>query len=570
MTDSSHQPVPKTFLWQWICATAVGYSVSGGVGLTYFERAPSLAIAIMVSTGLWVSVLQWLVLRQMIKDASQWIWLGWLSFGGGSAVLVPLLSVFFLPALVSVLWLLFYPLAMSAGQWLILRRCVKPSWWWILVNSVAMLVGIAGLMVATLLLNEGGQPLSLAAAIGGLGGGAIQGWISGVGLRRLLKQRTSSRAAVAGQEKPPTPQTGIRLITTALFFLCMVGWLMLVLQTIDTVPGDRFSPILLSLLFLLYFYGSILIHELGHLVGALASGFKLNFLTVMRFVLIQEQGGLRLRLMRKMSAGGLTSTVPMSHHHLRQKLMILVAGGPIASFLLFLIGLILLPFTDLVSQNLLFHILFLFAGLNLYLAITNSLPLKIGFYTTDGYILSALARNTMDGQRFLALYEYLAEIAQGVRPRDLADELVARSLAKPEQSMHHGSGLIMAYYNALDNGDIDQAGGFLDEALVLKDYIPEFIRASLFMEAAYFEAHYRHSATTAQDWFNQVEEFVFIPSYTQRRVEAAISLAQGNHQQALKIAQKGLEAIYVNSLGKGMAIAEHDWLNQILTQSTSI
>lgn len=106
--------------------------------------------------------------------------------------------------------------------------------------------------------------------------------------------------------------------------------------------------------------------------------------------------------------------------------------------------------------------------------------------------------------------------------------------------------------------------------LAIKDYISEFIRASLLLEAAYFEAFYRHSAASAQGWFDQVEAFVFVQPYTQRRVEGAIAFVNGHLQDAKDKAKVGLESIYVTSLNKGMAIAEHDWLNQMLAQSTNM
>lgn len=566
MPDTSHPPVPKPFLWQWTLATSIGYGVCV-TGLTSFDEQSSVIAGILTGMGLLMGLLQWLVLRQVLKGAHQWIWLGWLSFIG-FALLIYLLLQF---PLVALLWLVCaYSIGMSIGQWLVLRHFVQPSWQWILVSSGTTFLGIGTIVIPLLMLVVWNQPLTFPGAFIGLAGGAIQGLGSGVSLRQLLNRRTASKKAASGREKPPTPQKGMQVITTACFFLCISGWLLLILQTIPINLGSPIIVLLFLLAIVVYLYASILIHELGHLLGALASGFKLNFLTVMRFALIQQQGKLRLRRMQKLSAGGLTSTVPTSCHNLRQKLMILIAGGPIASFSLFLLGLVFLPFPTLVSQNPLLLVLVSLAGLNLYLAIANSLPLKVGFYTTDGYILSALVRNTVEGQRFLAMYEYLASVAQGVRPKELSAELVERSLAQPEQSMHHGYGLIMAYYKALDQADINQAGTFLDDALAIKDYMPDFIRSSLFMEAAYFEAFHRHSATTAQEWFDQVQEFVFLKPYTQRRVEGAIALAQGKLKEAKIKAKAGLDMICVDSLNKGMAIAEHDWLNQILTQSTSM
>ena len=103
-----------------------------------------------------------------------------------------------------------------------------------------------------------------------------------------------------------------------------------------------------------------------------------------------------------------------------------------------MIGPILLLFPELVSQSFFFQLVILFSGFNLYIAILNHLPLKIGYYTTDGGIISMLARDTPEGQRFLALYKYLAYLGKGVRPLDDEAELVERAIAIPDGSMYLG------------------------------------------------------------------------------------------------------------------------------------
>ena len=235
-----------------------------------------------------------------------------------------------------------------------------------------------------------------------------------------------------------------------------------------------------------------------------------------RLVLLQGGNGIKFRWLRRLSAGGLTSTVPTSFTGLKRKLMIKVIGGPLASFLLFLVGPILLLFPESVNQSHILQILTLFSGYNLYLAFLNSLPIKVGYYSTDGHLISMLANNTPHGERFLAVYRYLAYLTQGVRPRDIDAGVIERAIAIPEPSMHHCSGLLMAYYHALDAENWDQAGAYLDQALELKQYAAEYFRAELLLEAAYFEAQVRKSPTLAKEWFSQVKELAFIQPFRYR------------------------------------------------------
>ncbi len=562
----------KKFQLQWTLATALGYGLSIGLGFTLIDSIQAIIFGMLLA-GLLVSLIQWAVLFQIVRGASDWIWMGWSIFlllVGVLAFNSPLHFIIF----TFVLIILSYPLSLSLGQWSILRRFVKRSWWWLGISSLAIIIGLIINFLAVVALQNLLQNVYMAAISGASLGGAVQGYISGAGLVWLFKERKVQAKAEAkaepkanswGYEKPPNEKQWliIQLCLTPI----IIVWEVLHFHLLSSNLPLPYGLLFFTLFFLFYFNFSILIHELGHLVLALISGSKLKFIAVRKLLLLQTDKGLRFRWLRRISAGGLTSAVPSSPISLKRKFIITVIGGPLASFLLFSIGPILLLFPDIVRENFFLQLVVVFSGFNLYSAILNSLPLKIGYHLTDGYLISMLVRNTPQGQRFMALYKHLAYLAQGVRPRDIETELVERAIALPDKSIHHLSGLLIAYYQELDNDNLEQAGSYLNQALELKQVSPELFRSGLLLEAAYFEALVRKSFTVAQEWFNEVKELALIEPHTLLRVESALLLAKGNPVAAVEKAHGGLREIPQESLEKGMAVAEEDWLKRIIREA---
>jgi hypothetical protein len=144
------EPRTHSFDWalwfQWMMATTVAW-VLGRFLL------PNLAY---VAIGIALGVLQWFVLQKWIRDAWRWIPVTMLGWWLGTVIILLLVptGMDFLAGVVT-------GTILGAAQWLVLRREVHWSGWWILINIVAWTTGyallpgvlltgvIAGLITAT-------------------------------------------------------------------------------------------------------------------------------------------------------------------------------------------------------------------------------------------------------------------------------------------------------------------------------------------------------------------------------------------------------------------------------------
>jgi len=150
-------PRRLTFDWtlwiQWLLVTALGW-VLGGVLL------PGLAL---VTVGLVIGVLQWVVLRQRLPGAGWWIVASTAGWAGGWAIVITQVPPEFGFLTGAVLGA-----AMGITQWLFLRLHFHQAGWWIAVSTLGWTAGLT-LLTGPLLV------------------GAIAGAVTGIALELLFR-----------------------------------------------------------------------------------------------------------------------------------------------------------------------------------------------------------------------------------------------------------------------------------------------------------------------------------------------------------------------------------------------
>lgn len=120
-------------LWvQWVLATTLGWLV--GWALT---GAPTV--------GAVIGITQWLVLRPQVHQAGWWILASTTGWAMGTAVVT---LVF--PPEVEVMAGAVLGALTGLAQWFVLRRWVRQAGWWIITSTLGWLVGLTGIMGASL------------------------------------------------------------------------------------------------------------------------------------------------------------------------------------------------------------------------------------------------------------------------------------------------------------------------------------------------------------------------------------------------------------------------------------
>jgi tetratricopeptide (TPR) repeat protein len=368
------------------------------------------------------------------------------------------------------------------------------------------------------------------------------------------------------EDRPNQEYQIFQIFWTVSLVITLQAWIAIFPPPSSAFRSDSwlFSIGFMAIYGILYYFLSILVHELGHLTLGWWNGFEMMSFGIDRWVWVRRGKRFKLCKTRQRYAGGFVQSISNSLDMLERRLFMMVLGGPLASFLLFCLGLVPLLFPGLVSKNIVAWGILFCSVWNLHMAIVNVLPLRIGYLSLDGRRMFDLAQNNLQSQRFAGFHRFNTCLKMGIRPRDIDETIIDRVLAIPERSFDHIAGLLLAYHVALDRGETEQAGTYLDQALEMNSLYPEAFCGSLLLEGAYFEAHLRQRADLARQWWEKIPDKALIAPYALLRAEAAVLLAEGRKDEALDRVERGLVSLQSDRFILGDAIVESEQLLELL------
>jgi hypothetical protein len=314
-------------------------------------------------------------------------------------------------------------------------------------------------------------------------------------------------------------------------------------------------------------YLVLLTHEIGHLLAGWLVGMRPFLLVSGPFKLIVTNKGLEVGVNTNLAlAGGLAACMPGKTGILKHQLMALVAGGPLTSLLLGIVGLFatsLLPEGSLAG---LLSLVFGLAGLGIFAA--TMFPGKTSGFMTDGAQLWSLLRGGSEVEERMGLLLLQAESLSGNRPRDYSPELLQQVSMAPSSSLTGIAGNLFAYYHYLDCGEISKAGTALREIMEQIEHTPQGLKQAIYLEYAYYLAVHEGDRIQAEQALHQGKAGALVEKHTELRCEAAVLWAQGKTAGAAALAEKAY-ALAHRSMDKGAALAEQEWLKYLLASNSS-
>ena len=185
---------------------------------------------------------------------------------------------------------------------------------------------------------------------------------------------------------------------------------------------------------------------------------------------------------------------------------------------------------------------------------------------TDGELLRQLLHHHAHANNWAALWALQGYASMGYRPRDIPAAIVRSAASVRESTPDAAIASLLAYYWALDSGDIDAAGVYLDRLVALADSLSTHMQPGVSAERAYFLARYRGDPAAA------IALCAAIPPGCPRvvvlRAWAAIHLAQGRPQEAILCAEEGMQ-ILATDYKTQQVEDERDWLRAIIAEETT-
>ena len=174
-----------------------------------------------------------------------------------------------------------------------------------------------------------------------------------------------------------------------------VSWSEAVHKVFSGNMSRLLTPILWGLLWLLVsMLLQVTIHEGGHLVAGLLTGYRFVSFRVLEFTLIKKDGRYQWRRYALASTGGQCLMAPPQRPLQDIDTRWYNAGGVLANIIVSTIALLLLIYVDMPVWAETFMLMMAFIGY--MLALVNGIPMKIGGINNDGRNLLFLEKSPED------------------------------------------------------------------------------------------------------------------------------------------------------------------------------
>lgn len=180
-------------------------------------------------------------------------------------------------------------------------------------------------------------------------------------------------------------------------------------------------PLLSLAFFLIAIFLQVSLHEAGHLMCGLASGYRFVSFRIFSFTWIRQGGKVRMKRFSVSGTGGQCLLAPPEKPDEEIPVTLYNIGGVAMNFLTVLVALVPLVLID--DMPFLWKMFLIqFIGIGGFLGLLNGIPMKMGGIGNDAYSLRLLKRNPETKRALILQLRINALIQEGMRPKDMPED----------------------------------------------------------------------------------------------------------------------------------------------------
>lgn len=285
---------------------------------------------------------------------------------------------------------------------------------------------------------------------------------------------------------------GGRLLGIVIYLLIGAASGLLIVRFIDHFTGPDVTigqEILIFGLLMLSVYAAmllqIIIHEGGHLVFGLATGYRFSSFRILNWMLVKEDGKLRFRHLSLAGTGGQCLMTPPDLKDGTMPFLLYNFGGSIMNLLSCLLfgGLSLLFPRDSFFNYFFLVLVLVGAGF----AFMNGIPLHMGQVDNDGANALSLLRSRETVRAFWIQMKVNEQISRGMRLSDMPEEWF---VLPGEAAMDNGLTAyigVLAGSRAMDQGRLEEADAMMESLLSGENGISGLHRGLMICDRIFLE-----------------------------------------------------------------------------------
>lgn len=230
---------------------------------------------------------------------------------------------------------------------------------------------------------------------------------------------------------------------------------------------------------------NVIIHEAGHLVFGMLSGYQFSSFRVFSLMWIKKKGKIKLKKLKIAGTAGQCLMVPPDIKNNKIPYVLYNLGGGIMNAI---VSTIFLMIFFICIENKILSILILFFVVEGYkTVIENLIPLHIGDVDNDGYNVIALKKNPEAIKAFWTQMKIVEQNAKGIRLKDMPEEWF---YIPSDNSMKNNMIATIGVFTCnklIDEQKIDEADKLMERLLEIDSEIAGLHRKLLICDRIYIE-----------------------------------------------------------------------------------
>lgn len=229
----------------------------------------------------------------------------------------------------------------------------------------------------------------------------------------------------------------------------------------------------------------IIVHEGGHLIGGLMSGYRFVSFRIFSITLIRRGGRWTVRRFKIAGTGGQCIMLPPDKPFGKVPFVLYNAGGVAANIAAAATAAAALASMHGKPSAAIFLLLLFTTLTGIWFALLNGIPMKIGGITNDAYNILLLRRDRDSRRHFVVQLRANALCQNGVRLKDMPGEWFADDNGNQPKGILQAATAIIQAGQQLDKGLTKAAHDTLTEIMANKSNLPSMIVMEATCELAY-------------------------------------------------------------------------------------
>ncbi len=250
--------------------------------------------------------------------------------------------------------------------------------------------------------------------------------------------------------------------------------------------GEKIFRLCTTLVFLyLAVMIHIVLHETGHLIFGLMSGYQFSSFRIGSHMLMKENGKIVHRKIKIAGTGGQCLMVPPEMVDGKFPVVLYNLGGSIVNLI---VTALMIPVFMAIDKSSIFALFFfLFIAMGAITGLSNGIPMRTKTIDNDGYNAVSLGKSKDAMRAFWIQMKANEQLTKGIRTKDMPDEWFE---VPSDEAMENSMVATIGVYAAsrlMDQHRFEEAGKLIDHLLEIETGMVALHRNLLICDQIYLE-----------------------------------------------------------------------------------